>query len=110
MYETQVPSLGWEDPLEESMATHSSVLAWRTHGLRSLVGCRPQGHKEPDAPEAIEQAGMYCNLHNSVCLPCLRDQGPNNSALPSGTETTKEAELLSKLLTKAEENGEEFLS
>ena len=27
--ETRVPSLGWEDPLEESMATHSSVLAWR---------------------------------------------------------------------------------
>ena len=28
--ETQVQSLGWEDPLEEEMATHSSVLAWRT--------------------------------------------------------------------------------
>ena len=26
--ETQVPSLGWEDPLEEDMATHSSILAW----------------------------------------------------------------------------------
>ena len=24
-----VPSLGWEDPLEEEMATHSSILAWR---------------------------------------------------------------------------------
>ena len=29
MQETQVPSLGWEDPLEEEMATHSSILAWR---------------------------------------------------------------------------------
>ena len=28
--ETRVRSLGWEDPLEEDMATHSSVLAWRT--------------------------------------------------------------------------------
>ena len=28
-HETQVPSLGWEDPLEEGMATHSSILAWR---------------------------------------------------------------------------------
>ena len=27
--ETQVQSLGWEDPLKEGMATHSSVLAWR---------------------------------------------------------------------------------
>jgi len=29
MQETWVQSLGWEDPLEEGMATHSSVLAWR---------------------------------------------------------------------------------
>ena len=29
MRETQVQSLGWEDPLEKGMATHSSILAWR---------------------------------------------------------------------------------
>ena len=29
MQETQVRSLGWEDPLEEEMATHSSILAWK---------------------------------------------------------------------------------
>ena len=29
MQETQVPSLGWEGPLEKGMAIHSSVLAWR---------------------------------------------------------------------------------
>ena len=29
MQETQVQSLGWEDPLEKEMATHSSILAWR---------------------------------------------------------------------------------
>ena len=29
MWETWDLSLGWEDPLEESMATHSSILAWR---------------------------------------------------------------------------------
>jgi len=29
MWETQVLSLGQEDPLEEGMATHSSILAWR---------------------------------------------------------------------------------
>ena len=28
MLETQVQSLGWEDPLEKGMATHSSILAW----------------------------------------------------------------------------------
>ena len=34
MQETQVCSLGWENPLEMGMATHSSV-AWRIHGQRS---------------------------------------------------------------------------
>ena len=29
MQETQVPSLGWEDPLEKGMATHSIILVWR---------------------------------------------------------------------------------
>ena len=29
MQETQVQSLGWEDPLEKEMATHSNILAWR---------------------------------------------------------------------------------
>ena len=29
MWETWVQSLGWEDPLEKGMATHSSILAWR---------------------------------------------------------------------------------
>ena len=29
MNETQIPSLGWEDPLEKGMATHSSNLAWK---------------------------------------------------------------------------------
>ena len=29
MWVTQVPSLGWEDPLEKEMATHSSTIAWK---------------------------------------------------------------------------------
>ena len=32
MWETWVRSLGWEDPLEKGMATHSSILAWRIPG------------------------------------------------------------------------------
>ena len=33
--ETRVQSLGWEDPLEEEMETHSSIFAWKTtvHGI-----------------------------------------------------------------------------
>ena len=46
MQEIQVQSLGQEDPLEEEIATHSSILAWESHGQRNLVGCSPWGHKE----------------------------------------------------------------
>ena len=37
MQETWVGSLGQEDPLEEKMATHSSILAGKSHGQRSLA-------------------------------------------------------------------------
>ena len=37
-WETWVWSLGWEDPLEKEMATHSSILAWEIRGQRNLVG------------------------------------------------------------------------
>ena len=50
MQETPVPFLGWEDPLEKEMATHSSVLAWKIPwteepgGLESMESQRV-GHK-----------------------------------------------------------------
>ena len=40
-------------PLEEGMATHSSVPVWKSHGQRSLEGYSPLGHKESDTTEAI---------------------------------------------------------
>ena len=43
--ETQVRSLGEEDPQEEEMATHSSILAGEFHGQRSLAGYSPWGCK-----------------------------------------------------------------
>ena len=45
MQETQVRSLGWEDPLEEEMATHFSNLAGKSHGQRNLVGYGPWGRR-----------------------------------------------------------------
>ena len=50
MQETRVQSLGWDDPLKDIMATHSSIFAWRvpwTNSL-SLVGYNPWGHEESD--------------------------------------------------------------
>ena len=43
--------LGQEESLEEGMATHSSILAWRIP-WRRLAGYSPQGHNELDMTEA----------------------------------------------------------
>ena len=36
-----VPSLGWEDPLQEKMAAHSSILAWSILWTEEPTGCCP---------------------------------------------------------------------
>ena len=53
MWETWVPSLGWEDPLEEGMATHSSILPRESHEQRSLAGYSPWSCKESDMNELV---------------------------------------------------------
>ena len=53
MQETGVQSLCREDPLEEGMANHSSILAWRIPQKRSLVGYSPWGRKESDTTEQL---------------------------------------------------------
>ena len=49
MRETQIQSLGWEDPLEKEMVTHSSILAWRIPWTEKfsrlqLTGSQRVGH------------------------------------------------------------------
>ena len=44
----QVQSLGWEDPLEKEMATHCSILAWRTPQTEESGKLQSWGHKESD--------------------------------------------------------------
>ena len=51
MQDTWVRSLGWEDPLEEGMATHSSIVAWRIPMDR--VGYSPWGRTESDMTERL---------------------------------------------------------
>ena len=42
-WETWVRSLGWEDPLEKEMATHSSTLAWKIPWTEEPGGLQPMG-------------------------------------------------------------------
>ena len=51
MQETRVQSLGQDNTLEKEMATHSSILAWKIHGQRSLAGYSPWGCKEWNTTE-----------------------------------------------------------
>ena len=54
MQEMWARSLGWEDPLEEEMATHGSIfLLGESHRQGSLAGYSPQGRKELDTTEAM---------------------------------------------------------
>ena len=62
--ETGVRSLGREDPLEEEMATHSSILIWRFHGQRSLLGYDSRGSKESDTTDVTEQSTAAVCLHS----------------------------------------------
>ena len=61
--ETWVRSLGWEDPLEEGMATRSSILAWRIPWIGNLAGYSTWGGKELDIIEQL--------MHVCVCV-CVR--------------------------------------
>ena len=48
MQETQVQSLGWENPLEKGMPTHCNIPAWRVPRTEEPGGNSPWGHKESD--------------------------------------------------------------
>ena len=51
MRETQVRSLGWEDPLEKERATHSCILAWRIPWTDELGGLQSKGTQRVDRTE-----------------------------------------------------------
>ena len=65
MQEMWVRSLGQEDPLEEGMATHSSIFAWRIpwtekpDGLQSMTG----GCKELNTTERLSNAHSFSGSH-----------------------------------------------
>ena len=46
MQDTWIQSLGWEDPLEKRMTTHTSILAWRNPWTEEPGGIQSMGHKE----------------------------------------------------------------
>ena len=68
--ETQVRSLGQEDPLEVGMATYFSILVGESLGQRSLEGYSPWSHTELDMTEVTEQIQKHANS-NCYSFPHL---------------------------------------
>ena len=52
MQETCIQSLGWEDPLEKGMVTHSSIIAWRIPRTEEPGGLQSIGSQRVDQTEA----------------------------------------------------------
>ena len=59
--ETQVRFLGWEDPLEKEMATHSSILAWEIPWIEEPGGLQAMGLQEWDTTKQLN--------HQPTCNP-----------------------------------------
>ena len=55
--ETQVRSLGWEDPLEKEMATHSSILAWRISWMEE------PGRLHSTGPQRVRTERLHFHFH-----------------------------------------------
>ena len=68
MQETRVRFLGWEDPLEKEMATHSSTLAWRIPWMENLGRLQLMGLQRADTTERFHSLHLYYIL--SVKITC----------------------------------------
>ena len=55
MQEMWVPSLGWEDPLEKELATHSNILAWGIPWTEEPSGLQPMGSQRVGHDLATKQ-------------------------------------------------------
>ena len=65
--EMQVRSLGWEDPLEKEMSTHSSILAWKIPGTEEPGGLYPRDLKKYGHKSATKQNNHIMIIDNFVC-------------------------------------------
>ena len=69
---SRVRSLGWEDPLEEEMATHSSVLPWEVSRTEEPNGLQSMGSKQSDTTDRVnnsKQQMIIIASYRGVPLP-----------------------------------------
>ena len=77
MRETQVQYLGWEDPLEKEMATHSSTLAWKipwmeehpcSLQLEKAATKTQHSHKQTTTTERVLPRAAFCSLPHQIWI------------------------------------------
>ena len=102
MWETQISSLGWEDPLEKEIATHSSILAWRmpqrvnTTEQLSRASLVAQSVNEGDLASTSgsgrSPGGQHGNPLQNSCL-----ENPHDQRNPAGCSSQghKESDMTS---------------
>ena len=71
MQETHVRSLGWEDPLEKGMATHSSILAWRIPWTEGPGELHSMGLQESDTTEWLTFTHMLQYIAVTEKVPTI---------------------------------------
>ena len=62
MRKTWVRSLGWEDPLEEGMATHSSILTWEIPWTEEAGGLQSMGSQESDMTQKLNDTEVLTSI------------------------------------------------
>ena len=84
MRETWVQSLGWEDPLEEDMATHFSILAWRIPWTEESSGLQSMGSQSDTTERLNTQRTATDEEHRLIEAQDLRHELVSSTAvLPS---------------------------
>ena len=71
MQEMRVQSLGWEDPLEKRMATHSSILAWRIPRIEESGGLHSMGSHKSQTRLSDSKATVNLTVVNYICVLIL---------------------------------------
>ena len=77
MRETWVRSLGWEDPLEQEIATHSSILAWKIPWTEDLFRLQSMGSQRVRHDQVTSTS-----LKSECNYTCTTDQKPDIISTP----------------------------
>ena len=106
MQETWVQFLGWKDPLEKEIATHSSILAWRIPWTEEPGGLQSHGvTEESDMTLGLNKSIGTTEPHYSLYQSLMAGRNINNLRYANDTTLMAEREELKSLLMKVKKKS-----